>query len=1266
MKKTSNSQPMLLAALTTLGLAATAWSQVAVTIQNPGFEANPLADGDTILTQSLTNWTGGYTSESDDPSYSVWVSFAGDSGATNPAAAGNYGGVVPQGDNAAFAVTFSGLRQGIRQILAETVSAGASYDLSVKVGNPDLSNNGAAGPGYVIEIVVNGTVVAAAAGASPASGTFATVPLNWVAPTAGDPLVGQAIEIRLLTADNGSNGARVDFDDVTLTRSLLNPIANPGGPYVVPIGGTLALNGGSSQPSNGQTLTLYEWDLNNDGTYDVTGVTPAPISDADLKTTYGMKFGSNPIALRVTDDSSPTPKFAVAAGSVKLSPPIACQLGVLDLAANGGINPNTGVPWEAGDKYRVAFHTVGSTGTLNTVSNDPAVYNNYVTAEAHANEDLVSAGWFAMVTVNLDKTTTQALSPKWTVKENTGTGDLTGGAGVGGAGFPVYAMDGTTCIARNNADIWNNWSNPFASNSTLRTGTAVFYTPFLNQFGNQTVTPDANHGIDVATGCDQAGNHVNALGNTTDVTTINRGNSNPNNSARGWNRFTDPTTANRSFYAISNPLTIVDLSDSVDPELVSIEDDRSGEDTILGVDSIVYTVTFDEGMDLSTINVEDFENAGTATVEVDSVVATLDSKAFKVTVTPTTTGTVTLRVKAGAVFEDFVGNPVDTTSPIADDVTITVVADPTPPTLVSIEDNVSGGPVVAFNGFTYTVTFDEAIDADTLSVEDFGNGGTAPITVTSVLPTGNPAVFTVAVNTSGAGDLTLQIVAGATILDLSGNPLATTTALPDDTTITVTPDPLPTVVSIADSQDGGPVFATQSFSYQVTFDQVIVPGTVDVTDFENGGTPAITVNEVVATSNPSVFTVHVTPGGAGTITLRVKAGAVITNTNGTALDTTAAIPDDTTLQVNAGSGPPRGTITVGASASWSANAGTLTGTLNAAGASKLVVIVTGENGNPGSLAGNCSGVTYDGVPLIQAVDRSPLGGTPVDQTFNDIWYLDNPTTATGQIVASVNTRGSVTAIVLTGTAPGVGEIAISPQASKSVVLSTGFANSLVIAAHAMGGDGNTANVTAVQPVLPLDGRRATAQTSGSPSPWDGHVTAYAAIPASATATYSFTGGNLVGSHTIAAEFLAAEAGAGGAFDTWAGGPFQGTLTDPDPELDFDGGGLDTGIEWVVGGDPTLGSDDAGLAPTLDTTSDPEFLIFTYREADIAAADPKTQIAVQFSNSLGGWTNAVDDGTNIIITPTELGAVDSVEVKLRRSVFQAGGRLFARLRVVVSP
>lgn len=241
---------------------------------------------------------------------------------------------------------------------------------------------------------------------------------------------------------------------------------------------------------------------------------------------------------------------------------------VLDLTANGGINPNTGVAWAAGDTYRLAFHTAG---TRNSVSNNLQDYHDFVTAQAHLNTALSGTTWYAMVMVNLDGNMTQADSPKNNVLVTTLTSDLTGGFGIGGAGSPVYAMNGTTAIARNNADIWNGWSNPFDSDSTVRLAAGstnlnsagvevvasqnVFYSPFLDQYG---LGDSANiHGRDVMTGFNGLnGGHVNALGDTTDITNHSRGNSNANSTGRITNRFTDANTATTSIYAISEVFTV--------------------------------------------------------------------------------------------------------------------------------------------------------------------------------------------------------------------------------------------------------------------------------------------------------------------------------------------------------------------------------------------------------------------------------------------------------------------------------------------------------------------------------------------------------------------------------------------------------------------------------------------------------------------------------------------------------------------------------------
>jgi hypothetical protein len=139
------------------------------------------------------------------------------------------------------------------------------------------------------------------------------------------------------------------------------------------------------------------------------------------------------------------------------------------------------------------------------------------------------------------------------------------------------------------------------------------------------------------------------------------------------------------------------------------------------------------------------------------------------------------------------------------------------------------------------------------------------------------------------------------------------------------------------------------------------------------------------------------------------------------------------------------------------------------------------------------------------------------------------------------------------------------------------------------------------------------------------------------------------------------------FRAWADG-FPG-LTDATSSFDLDGGGLSTGIEWVLGGDPVDGGDDPDLLPTLDVVSDPNFYIFTYRRSDTANNDPTTTVAVLYGSDLGTWTTAVHDGVNVIITVTDnfFGTdpgIDRVVVKLKRTLAVAG-RFFVRLGVTLS-
>jgi hypothetical protein len=142
------------------------------------------------------------------------------------------------------------------------------------------------------------------------------------------------------------------------------------------------------------------------------------------------------------------------------------------------------------------------------------------------------------------------------------------------------------------------------------------------------------------------------------------------------------------------------------------------------------------------------------------------------------------------------------------------------------------------------------------------------------------------------------------------------------------------------------------------------------------------------------------------------------------------------------------------------------------------------------------------------------------------------------------------------------------------------------------------------------------------------------------------------------------------FASWAGGPFQGTLTNTHPAIDFDNGGLPTGIEWVVGGDPTQDGDDAGLAPTLDTTTHPNGkVLFTYRRSDAANQDPNTAITVEYGGDLTNWTAAAHQGTgagDITISETPDGPGFAIVTVALPGSLAVSGKLFVRLKVVVVP
>jgi alpha-galactosidase len=146
--------------------------------------------------------------------------------------------------------------------------------------------------------------------------------------------------------------------------------------------------------------------------------------------------------------------------------------------------------------------------------------------------------------------------------------------------------------------------------------------------------------------------------------------------------------------------------------------------------------------------------------------------------------------------------------------------------------------------------------------------------------------------------------------------------------------------------------------------------------------------------------------------------------------------------------------------------------------------------------------------------------------------------------------------------------------------------------------------------------------------------------------------------------------AGNPFDDWAGG-FD-DLTDANPVLDFDNGGLATALEWVFGGDPSDPSDDSDLAPAIDTTSDPDGkVLFTFRRRIEARDDDRTSIVVQYGSNLTDWTAATHQGnapgqiTITVIPDPEDPGFEFVTVALPPTLTDTGS-LFVRLSVGGAP
>jgi len=127
---------------------------------------------------------------------------------------------------------------------------------------------------------------------------------------------------------------------------------------------------------------------------------------------------------------------------------------------------------------------------------------------------------------------------------------------------------------------------------------------------------------------------------------------------------------------------------------------------------------------------------------------------------------------------------------IIDNVAVSVT-DATPPsgapTLFGsdIVDDRNGSDVNDLAPVLYTVTFSEGMDAATIDAFDFSNAGTASVNIGAVSEISSLGVFALTVTPTSPGSLRLQVNPGAVLHDKSGMALDTSTAITDDTVITI-------------------------------------------------------------------------------------------------------------------------------------------------------------------------------------------------------------------------------------------------------------------------------------------------------------------------------------------------------------------------------------------------------------------------------------------------------------------------------------------------
>ena len=200
-----------------------------LTIVNAGFETPVLQEGGfTFEGSPYTGAVPGWQVYDPDGIIASFTNPTGDFagvGLYNPLVTTSPG-AAPEGNNIAYIylptyapdlVQIGSGVAGLSQILSSTLAANTLYTLKVDIGNIDFDTSPvdySGFPGYEVQLVAGGNVLATENALNPADGTFATSVLSFLAP-ANSSNLGDALEIRLINR-NAAPGTEVLFDNVRL------------------------------------------------------------------------------------------------------------------------------------------------------------------------------------------------------------------------------------------------------------------------------------------------------------------------------------------------------------------------------------------------------------------------------------------------------------------------------------------------------------------------------------------------------------------------------------------------------------------------------------------------------------------------------------------------------------------------------------------------------------------------------------------------------------------------------------------------------------------------------------------------------------------------------------------------------------------------------------------------------------------------------------------------------------------------------------------